>query len=81
MRIALITLLTAVSAPSFAAGTDTKVPSVDANPQQAAQPVKAEDQAEKKICKRIEASESRLGAQRVCLTREQWKQRDAENAY
>ena len=30
---------------------------------------------DKKICKREEASESRLGAKRVCLTAAQWRDR------
>ena len=29
----------------------------------------------RKICKREEATESRLGAKRVCLTAEQWRER------
>jgi hypothetical protein len=31
---------------------------------------------EKKICKREAATESRLGAKKVCLTAAQWKARD-----
>ncbi|HET6940807.1 MAG TPA: hypothetical protein VFH89_01460 [Sphingomicrobium sp.] len=31
------------------------------------------DKVEKKICKREESTESRLGGKRICLTAEQWK--------
>ena len=31
---------------------------------------------EKKICKREDATESRLGSKRICLTASQWKARD-----
>ena len=34
----------------------------------------AEEKAERKICRRVEGmTGSRLGSQRVCLTREQWR--------
>jgi hypothetical protein len=80
MRIALMAVLVAVSTPAFA-GDGTKVPSVDAQaPQTNAQAAKSEEPAEKVICKRIDATESRLGAKKVCLTEEQWKQRERENS-
>ena len=31
------------------------------------------EKSEKKICKREESTESRLGGKRICLTAEQWK--------
>ena len=34
---------------------------------------KKSDEGEKKICKREENTESRLGGKRICLTAEQWK--------
>jgi ribosomal protein L12E/L44/L45/RPP1/RPP2 len=34
---------------------------------------KKSDEGEKKICKREENTESRLGGKRVCMTAEQWK--------
>lgn len=81
MRIALIAVLVAFSTPAFASNADTKTPSVDAAAAQAApQSPKAEDQTERKICRRIDASESRVAAKRVCLTEEQWKQRDQESS-
>jgi hypothetical protein len=41
-----------------------------------AAPAQAEaPKAERKICKREDATESRLGAKRVCLTAEQWRER------
>ena len=44
-------------------------PETGAAPTEAAKP-KAE---ERKICRTMDASESRLGAKRVCMTAEQWK--------
>lgn len=80
MRIALMAVLVAISTPAFA-GDGTKTPSVDGQAAQAeAQTAKTEAPVEKVICKRIEASESRLGAKKVCLTQEQWKQRERENS-
>ena len=81
MRIALMAVLVAVSTPAFAAADPKAATTVDANAAQvASQPVKTQDAEEKKICRRIDASESRLGAKRLCLTEEQWKQRDAESS-
>jgi hypothetical protein len=81
MRIALIAVLVAFSTPAFAGNADTKTPSVDAAAAQTAlQAPKAEDQTERKICRRIDTSESRVAAKRVCLTEEQWKQRDQESS-
>jgi hypothetical protein len=81
MRIALMAVLFAVSTPAFAATDPKTATTVDGNAAQpATQSAKTSDAAEKKICKRIEASESRLGAKKVCLTEEQWKQRAAENS-
>jgi hypothetical protein len=81
MRIALMAVLVAFSAPALAGTADTKAPSVDAQAAQTTpQAPKAEDQAERKICKRIDASESRVAAKRACLTEEQWKQRAQESS-
>jgi hypothetical protein len=81
MRIALMAVLVAFSTPALAGNADTKAPSVDAPAvQPAPEAPKAEDQSERKICRRIDASESRMAAKRVCLTQEQWKQRDQESS-
>ena len=80
MRIALMAVLVAVSTPAVA-GDGTKNASVDSQTAQAeAQTTKSEEPAERIICKRIEATESRLGAKKVCLSEEQWKQRERENS-
>ena len=82
MRIALMAMLVAISTPAFASDGGSKGPSVDASvaQQDTAQAPKNDDQAERKICKRIDASESRVAAKRVCLTEEQWKKRDQESS-
>jgi len=81
MRIALMAMVAALSTPAFAQDASPKAPTVDAPAaQSASQTPKSEDLAERKICKRIESSESRLAAQRVCLTQEQWKQREQESS-
>jgi len=81
MRIALMAVLVAVSTPAFAGDATPKAQSVDGQATQtSSQATTAEDPAEHKICKRIEASESRVAATKVCLTKEQWKQRDLENS-
>ena len=54
----------------FLAAADT-APTTAAPSQSAAEAPKSE----RKICKREDATESRLGAKRVCLTAEQWKER------
>ena len=81
MRIALMAVLVAVSTPAFAGDGTPKVQSVDGQTTQtASQPTTAENPAERKICKRIEATESRVAAKKVCLTQEQWKKRDQEQS-
>jgi predicted transglutaminase-like cysteine proteinase len=46
-----------------------------AAPTQAAPQAAEAPKAERKICKREEATESRLGGKRVCLTAQQWRER------
>jgi hypothetical protein len=47
-----------------------------ATPAQATQAqTSAETKSEKKICKREQATESRLGSKRICLTAQQWRER------
>jgi Ni/Co efflux regulator RcnB len=81
MRVALMAVLIATSAPAFATQGETTAPATGAQAsQQSVQTAKADDSADKKICKRIDATESRLNAKKVCLTAEQWKRRDEENS-
>jgi hypothetical protein len=42
----------------------------------AASTAKAAPTEEPKICKREATTESRLGSKRICLTKEQWNQRE-----
>jgi len=80
MRVALMTVLFALSTPALATEPVAKTSSVDAPvAQPAAQTPKGEEVSERKICRRIDASESRLGAKTVCLTEDQWKKRDQES--
>jgi len=48
-------------------------PAAQAPSQQATADTEKADGGEKKICKREENTESRLGGKRICLTAEQWK--------
>ena len=50
-------------------------PAAQAPSQQATAEMEKADGGEKKICKREESTESRLGGKRVCLTAEQWRER------
>jgi len=81
MRMVLMAALIACSAPAFASASDSKAPpaAVDTT-RPATQTASAEDPANQKICKRVVATESRLAAKKLCLTAEQWKERDEENA-
>jgi hypothetical protein len=73
-------LLLAMGAPAAAAGDppqqaqQTSAPS-DQTADTAAQPTEAAKPAKEghKICRMVDSSESRLGAQRVCMTAAQWK--------
>ena len=49
-------------------------PSPPAGPSAAAPAVQAEAKKERKVCKRLETSESRLGATRVCKTAAEWRE-------
>ena len=58
--------------------TDTAnaaAPTAQAPAQAPAEAAKA-DKNEKKICRREESTESRVGGKRICLTAEQWKRAD-----
>ena len=71
MRIIPTAALAAVlltSAPAFAQNSSQAATAATAS---AAQPSKAAAE-EKKVCKRLETSGTRM-AERVCLTKEEWK--------
>lgn len=53
--------------------------SADPQPAPSSSPEAKKEDADKKICKREVKTASRMGAPKICLTREQWAQRDAEN--
>lgn len=53
---------------------------VSATPAEAPAAVEAPKE-EKKICKREAATESRLGAKRICLTAAQWKDRQQKTGF
>jgi hypothetical protein len=61
----------ALSVLFLAAGSDTAAAATTATVPQATEALKAE----RKICKREDATESRLAAKRVCLTADQWRDR------
>lgn len=82
LRLAGAAALLFAAAPALAAASDEtpqktqaaaapsdQSPETGAAPTEAAKP-KAE---ERKICRMMDSSESRLGAKRVCMTAEQWK--------
>lgn len=60
----------ALSVLFLAAANDTAATTAAPAPQATEAP-----KAERKICKREESTESRLGGKRVCLTAEQWRER------
>lgn len=80
LRLAGAAFLFAAAAPALAAGDPQQqaqaAPSDQANdaaatPTETAKP--KEKPAERKICRMINGSEARLGAQKVCMTAAQWK--------
>ena len=80
MRTVLMFALVAFSAPVGAQNNSQAAPASIDGTQQAAQNAKVPEAADAKICKRIQATESRLGAKKVCLTAKEWKDREQENA-
>ncbi|HEX4739390.1 MAG TPA: hypothetical protein VH331_17720 [Allosphingosinicella sp.] len=75
-------LFAAAATPALAAGAPPQqaqsagAPSDQANDTAAAPAEAAKPKEEHKICKRVNGSEARLGAQKVCMTAEQWKKAD-----
>jgi hypothetical protein len=81
LRLAGAAALLFAAAPSaaFAAGETTQktqaseAPSDQTSETAAAPTEAAKSVKERKICRMLDGSESRLGAKRVCMTAEQWK--------
>jgi hypothetical protein len=70
MRIFVLSAALLISSPLYANENETSVSPEISQPMTS---TSVERPKEKKICKRIESTESRLGAKKVCLTAEQWK--------
>jgi hypothetical protein len=77
-------LLFAAAAPAYAVGETPQKPAeapsdqasdTAAAPAETAKPQVARPE-DRKVCRTIDASESRLAAKRVCMTAEQWKHSD-----
>lgn len=72
MRYALLLLAAAIAMPAVAAEMDTPTPTAAAQstdkPQKKVKP--------KKICRESQDTTSRMGGGRLCLTAEQWAERD-----
>lgn len=61
-------------APGGATGHDSATASETATTSETGTAAQAEDQAERKICRKIElATGSRTNSRRLCLTAEQWR--------
>ncbi|HEY5722332.1 MAG TPA: hypothetical protein VIT45_08415 [Allosphingosinicella sp.] len=73
-------LLFASIAPALAADTTERAQSDSAATDSGAAPAAAEPAAkpakEKKVCRTETASESRLGAKRICMTAAEWRARE-----
>jgi hypothetical protein len=68
----LLGILLLVSGDVLPDSADSAPPAAQAPAQQATAGVDT-SKGEKKICRREESTESRLGGKRICLTAEQWK--------
>jgi len=78
LRLAGAAALLFAAAPAFATDTPQANQAASAPSDQAADTAAApaEDgkpKKERKICRKMDTSDSRLGAQRMCMTAEQWK--------
>ena len=67
-------LTVALSMLLLATDTTAAAPSQPVEAQQTAEAPKVE----KKICKRDQATESRMGSKRICLTAAEWKERQSQ---
>ncbi|HEY1607410.1 MAG TPA: hypothetical protein VGF77_17625 [Allosphingosinicella sp.] len=77
LRLAGVALLFAAAAPALAAGDPPQqaqaAPSDQSNDTAATPTETAKPKPEHKICRMVNGSEARLGAQKVCMTAAQWK--------
>jgi hypothetical protein len=73
MRTAFAVVLIAFAAPALANNPQpqlaTQVPEAAETDKKVAE--------ERKVCKRIQATESRLAAKKVCMTKAQWREYEA----
>lgn len=77
MRFVLSIVLFAFSVPTMAAGVNPD--SVQAQTAATAKTEGQQETEEPKICKRIDSTESRIRAKKVCMTAQQWKEFDDAN--
>ena len=75
MRIVMLSVALFASVPVFA--NDNVVAANSQTTTSQDQSEKAEQLKDKKICKRIDSSESRM-SKRVCMTSDQWKKQQSE---
>ena len=74
LRLAGAACLAFTAAPAAAGTNPSTAPSSEPSEGNGAAPAaEAKPAEEKRICRRIEATESRMKTQRVCLTREEWR--------
>ena len=79
LRLAGAAILLLASVPAFAADATAPTPSDAATTDTGAAPAaKTEKKAksERKICRTEIASESRLGAKKICMTAAEWRRRE-----
>jgi hypothetical protein len=79
MKIALATLATAASLAAFAVPASAARPEGQPDTSSATQASAGREDGSK-TCRTFANSARRIGAKRVCLTREEWKKFDAEQA-
>lgn len=77
-RLAAALFVTALPAAAIAAGDP---PSGHQGHGEAGAQAKQPAAEERKICRRIEASGARTGAQRVCMTRAEWRALERQQGY
>jgi len=74
MRFVLLAALL-VSTPSIAADMKTPSGAEETTSNGSAEP---QEKEEKKVCKRIAATESRMAAKRICMTAADWKKQQSD---
>ncbi|MEA3032659.1 MAG: hypothetical protein QOH86_675 [Sphingomonadales bacterium] len=69
MKAILLLAATALAAPAFASANGGSDPAKPADP----------PKKERKICRQEQITSSLYGSRRICLTAEQWRERDKQN--